>query len=181
MIDMGRKKKLPQIEVRTAPNGYSLAIEGHKQEYFYFSPDKLLEGIMVHIGLKMTDQLNMENVKDFLTTAIEWHDAEKRIKEIDRLKAALSAMTSKRNGLARQMRDERARYISLYNDLTIIRDAAKPSTDNMLKELTDTIAKRHRQMPALTYERLGVDSGDSGDVIPDDDDEETDESATTGE
>lgn len=171
---MGRRKKLPMIEVHTVANGYSLTIEGHKQEYFYFTPEKLLEGFMMHIGLKMTDQLNMENVKDFLTTAIEWHDAEKRIKEIDRLKAALSAMTSKRNGLARQMRDERARYISLYNDLTIIRDAAKPSTDSMLKELTDTIAKRHRQMPALTYERLG-------DVIPDDDDEETDESATTGE
>ena len=159
-------------------NGYSLTIEGHRQEYMYFTPEKLLEGFMMHIGLKMTDQLNMENVKDFLTIAIEWHDAEKRIKEIDRLRAALSAMTSKRNGLARQMRDERARYISLYNDLTIIRDAAKPSIDSMLKELTDTIAKRHRQMPALTYERLGVDSGD---VIPDDDDEETDESATTGE
>lgn len=172
---MGRRKKLPKIEVHTVTNGYSLTIEGVKQEYFYFTPEKLLEGFMMHIGLKMTDQLNMENVRDFLTTAIEWHDAEKRIKEIDRLKAALSAMTSKRNGLARQMRDERARYISLYNDLTIIRDAAKPSTDNMLKELTDTIAKRHRQMPALTYERLGVD------VIPDDDDEETDESATTGE
>lgn len=175
---MGRRKKLPKIELHTVANGYSLTIEGHRQEYMYFTPEKLLEGFMMHIGLKMTDQLNMDNVKDFLTTAIEWHDAEKRIKEIDRLKSALSAMTSKRNGLARQMRDERARYISLYNDLTIIRDAAKPSTDDMLKELTDTIAKRHRQMPALTYERLGVDSGD---VIPDDDDEETDEPATTGE
>ena len=166
---MGRKKKLPRISVCTLPNGYSLTIEGHRHEYMYFTPEKLLEGVMMHIGLKMTDQLNMENVKDFLTTAIEWHDAEKRIKEINRLKAALSAMTSKRNGLARQMRDERARYISIYNDLTIIRDAAKPSSDDMLKELTDTIVKRHRQMPALSYERLAVDSGD---VIPDEDEEE---------
>ena len=30
---MGRKKKLPNIEVRTLPNGYSLAIDGHKQDY----------------------------------------------------------------------------------------------------------------------------------------------------
>ena len=159
-------------------NGYTLNIEGHRQEYMYFSPDKLLEGFMMHIGLKMTEQLNMENVTDFLATAINWSDAEKRIKEIDRLKTALSSMTSKRNGLARQMRDERARYISLYNDLTIIRNAAKPSTDDMLRELTETIMKRHRQMPTLTYERLGVDSGD---VIPDDDDEETVDSATDGE
>lgn len=159
-------------------NGYVLMFDGARHEFMYFSPEKLLEGFMMHIGLNMTDQLNMENVKDFLTTAIDWHDAEKRIKEIDRLKAALSAMTSKRNGLARQMRDERARYISLYNDLTIIRDAAKPSFDNMLKELSDTIVKRHRKMPELTYERLGVDSGD---IIPDDDDEDEGDTATTGE
>lgn len=159
-------------------NGYVLTFDGARHEFMYFTPEKLLEGFMMHIGLKMTDQLNMENVKDFLTTAIEWHDAEKRIKEIDRLKAALSAMTSKRNGLARQMRDERARYISLYNDLTIIRDASKPSFDNMLKELSDTIVKRHRKMPELTYERLGVDSGD---IIPDDDDEDEGDTATTGE
>lgn len=174
---MGRRKKLPTIEVKTVQNGYVLTFDGAHHEFMYHTPEKLLEGFMMHIGLNMTNQLNMENAKDFLTTAIEWHDAEKRIKEINRLKAALSAMTSKRNGLARQMRDERARYINLYNDLTIIRDAAKPSIDNMLKELTDTIMKRNRKMPTLTYERLGVDSGD---VIPDDD-EEIDDAATDGE
>ena len=169
---MGRKKKLPKIEVKTVQNGYVLTFDGARHEFMYFTPEKLLEGFMMHIGLKMTEQLNMENVTDFLATAINWSDAEKRIKEIDRLKSALSAMTSKRNGLARQMRDERARYISLYNDLTIIRDAAKPSTDYMLKELTDTICKRHRDMPQLMIERLGVDSDD---MATDEDDDEAGE------
>ena len=169
---MGRKKKLPKIEVKTVQNGYVLTFDGARHEFMYFTPEKLLEGFMMHIGLKMTEQLNMENVIDFLATAINWSDAEKRIKEIDRLKSALSAMTSKRNGLARQMRDERSRYISLYNDLTIIRDAAKPSTDDMLKELTDTICKRHRDMPQLTIERLGVDSDD---MATDEDDDEAGE------
>ena len=163
---MGRRKKLPKIEVKTVANGYMLTIDGHRQEYMYFSPDKLLEGFMMHIGLKMTEQLNMENVTDFLATAINWSDAEKRIKEIDRLKTALSAMTSKRNGLARQMRDERARYISLYNDLTIIRDAAKPSTDDMLRELTETIMKRHREQKPITAASQGITSDD---VITDED------------
>ena len=170
---MGRRKKLPKIEVHSVANGYVLTIEGHRQEYMYFTPEKLLEGFMMHIGLKMTDQLNMENVKDFLTIAIEWHDAEKRIKEIDRLKAALSAITSKRNGLARQMRDERARYISLYNDLTIIRDAAKPSTDDMLRELTETIMKRHREQKPITAASQSITSND---VITDDDEENREDS-----
>ena len=157
---MGRKKKLPKIEVKTVQNGYVLTFDGARHEFMYFSPDKLLEGFMMHIGLKMTEQLNMDNVTDFLATAMNWSDAEKRIKEIDRLKTALSSMTSKRNGLARQMRDERARYISLYNDLTIIRDAAKPSTDDMLRELTETIMKRHKCQKPITAASQGITSDD---------------------
>lgn len=147
-------------------NGYVLTFDGARHEFMYFSPDKLLEGFMMHIGLKMTEQLNMENVTDFLATAMNWSDAEKRIKEIDLLKTALSSMTSKRNGLARQMRDERARYINIYNDLTIIRDAAKPSTDDMLRELTETIMKRHREQKPITAASQGITSDD---VITDED------------
>ena len=40
---MGRRKKLPKIDVRTLPNGYSLAIEGHRQEYMYYTPEALLK------------------------------------------------------------------------------------------------------------------------------------------
>lgn len=163
---MRRKKKLPMIEVKTVQNGYVLTFDGARHEFMYFSPDKLLEGFMMHIGLKMTEQLNMENVTDFLATAMNWSDAEKRIKEIDLLKTALSSMTSKRNGLARQMRDERARYINIYNDLTIIRDAAKPSTDDMLRELTETIMKRHREQKPITAASQGITSDD---VITDED------------
>ena len=51
---MGRKKKLPKIEVRTVANGYTLAIEGHKQEYMYFSPEKLkkcgIENLRVYLN-----------------------------------------------------------------------------------------------------------------------------------
>ena len=46
---MSRKKKLPKIEVRTLVNGYSLAIEGHKHEYMYFSPEKLMEGVEIGV------------------------------------------------------------------------------------------------------------------------------------
>ena len=138
---MGRKKKLPKIEVHSVQNGYVLTFDGARHEFMYFTPEKLLEGFMMHIGLKMTDQLNMDNVKDFLTVVLEWHDAEKRIKEIDRLKTALSAMTSKRNGLARRLIDERRESISLRHDLSIIKEAAEPSIDNLLMELSAKILK----------------------------------------
>ena len=77
-----RKKKLPKIEVRTTPNGYSLAIEGHKQEYQYFSPEKLMEGVMVHIGLHMTEQLSPDTIKSFIDSALEWNNLKASHKEL---------------------------------------------------------------------------------------------------
>ena len=77
-----RKKKLPKIEVRTTPNGYSMAIEGHKQEYQYFSPEKLMEGVMVHIGLHMTEQLSPDMIKSFIDSALEWNNLKASHKEL---------------------------------------------------------------------------------------------------
>lgn len=83
-------KKLPNIEVLTQPNGYSLKFDGMRQRgYFYFSPDTLLQGFMLHIGLGITDQLNTETMNDFIVTAMNWKDNEKCIKEIERLTASL--------------------------------------------------------------------------------------------
>ena len=170
--------------MQTVPNGYTMAIEGHRMEYMYYSPEQLLEGVMMHIGLKMTDQLNMDNVKDFLSVVLEWHDAEKRIKEIHNLKAQLRAMASKRNGLARRLIDERRECISLRNDLSIIKEAAQPSVDDMVKELSATILKKHREQKPLTMDSLGVTIDQITDDEPDEeelDDEETAEPATDGE
>ena len=67
---MPRKKKLPQITVSTVANGYVLTFDKGKHDFMYFSPEKLLEGFMVHIGLKMTDQLTEENIRNFVDASI---------------------------------------------------------------------------------------------------------------
>ena len=169
---MGRRKKLPQISVTTVPNGYVLKIEGHRHEYMYFTPDKLLAGVMVHLGLKMTDQLSQQNIDDFIDGAINWHDTQKCIKEIQRLKASLSNALHKISGLARRLIDERRECISLRDDLSIIKEAAAPSIDNMLKELSDTILKKHKLQKPLTLDGLGITS----EQITDEDDAETEDS-----
>ena len=67
-----REKHLPNISVRTLANGYSLEFEGMAQQggYMYFTPDKLLEGFMLHIGMNMTEQLNPSTMQDFITAAM---------------------------------------------------------------------------------------------------------------
>ena len=78
------KKKLPRIEVRTLKNGYSLEFDGMQTPggHMYFSVDQLLQGFMIHIGLKKTAQLDPSTMADFIDTAMKYNDNEKAIREI---------------------------------------------------------------------------------------------------
>ena len=108
-----RRKKLPKIEVRTAPNGYSLAIEGHKQEYQYFSPEKLMEGVMVHIGLHMTEQLSPDTIKSFIDSALEWNNLKASHKELQKAKREIESITKMYRNTVKRLIDERHRVLRL--------------------------------------------------------------------
>ena len=112
---MGRKKKLPRIEVHTHPNGYSLSIEGHKHEYMYFSPEKLLEGVMVHVGLKMTEELDTDTIKSFIDSALEWNNLKASHKELQKAEREVDKVNRKYRALANKMIKERHRMLRLCN------------------------------------------------------------------
>ena len=169
---MGRKKKLPKIEVRSLPNGYTLSIEGHRNEYMYFSPEKLMEGVMVHVGLNMTEQLSEDNITSFIESALKWNDLKKSNAEIARLKNLLNAQQTKYNGLARKLVKERDRLLLLIDRAKEV-TVGKSLTDNITR-LNRTIAN-YGPLKTITYSDLGVTS----EMISDD--EETAESSTTGD
>ena len=143
-----RKKKLPKIEVRTTPNGYSMAIEGHKQEYQYFSPEKLMEGVMVHIGLHMTEQLSPDTIKSFIDSALEWNNLKASHKELQKAKREIESITKMYRNTVKRLIDERHRVLRLcklannciigHHSLTDALAAlhARVHQDNQLKELS---------------------------------------------
>ena len=108
-----RKKKLPKIEVRTTPNGYQLSIEGHKQEYMYFSPEKLMEGVMVHIGLHMTEQLSPDMIKSFIDSALEWNNLKASHKELQKAKRETESITKMYRNTVKRLINERHRVLRL--------------------------------------------------------------------
>ena len=162
---MGRKKKLPKIEVRTVANGYTLAIEGHKQEYLYFSPEKLLEGVMVHIGLKMTEQLSPDTIKSFIDSALEWNNLKASHKELQKAKRETERVNKLYRSLARRMIDERRRMLRLCR---LAKDCVTGH-----HSLTDALAALHArahldgQLKEFTLKDFGI----SSDQIIDDDGE----------
>ena len=170
---MGRKKKLPRISVHTLPNGYSLSIEGHKHEYMYFSPEKLLEGMMVHVGLKMTEQLDTDTIKSFIDSALEWNNLKASHKELQKAKREVDRVNSKYRAVANKLINERHRMLRLCK-------LAKNCVTGH-HSLTDALAMLHAQVykDSMLKELEMKDFGITSDQILDDepaddgDDEDT--------
>lgn len=167
-------KRVKLIDVETLPNGYSLKFDGMKQQggYMYFTPEQLLEGFMAHIGLEMTDQLNMETIQDFLVTAMNWKDNKECVKEIERLKNALRLMTGRRASLARQMIQERNRYNGIIDDVGSMIAELKDYPDKDIKKRLEKVLKGKKRMPQLSLQGLGVNDDD---FIEEETDEEDDD------
>ena len=163
-----RRKKLPKIEVRTTPNGYSLAIEGHNQEYLYFTPEKLMEGIMVHVGLHMTEQLSPDMIKSFIDSALEWNNLKASHKELQKAKREIESITKMYRSTVKRLINERHRVMRLCK-------LAKACVTGH-HSLTDALAALHarvhqdNQLKELSLKDFGITS----DAITDDE-EETDE------
>ena len=175
---MGRKKKLPKIEVRTVANGYTMAIEGHKQEYLYFSPEKLMEGVMVHIGLKMTEQLDPNTIKSFIDSALEWNNLKASHKELNKAKRETERVNRLYRSVVKRLIDERQRMLRLCR-------LAKDCVTGR-HSLTDALAALHArahldgQLKEFTLADFGITFDDilPGDNPQDDDDEDADDTTT---
>ena len=170
---MGRKKKLPRISVRTLPNGYSLTIEGHKHEYMYFSPEKLLEGVMVHVGLKMTEELSTDTIKSFIDSAIEFHNQKASHKELQKAQREVDKVNRKYRALANKMIKERHRMLRLCN----LAKACVTGNHSLTDALAALHARVHNdgQLKELTLADFGITSDQITDDEPidDGDDEDT--------
>lgn len=160
------------IKVETLPNGYSLEFDGMSKKggYMYFSPEKLLKGFMLHIGLEMTDQLNTETMDDFIVAAINWKDNKECVKEIERLTRELRVMTGKRASFARRIILERNRHIALYDAIGSLLKETKENPEKDLRKSLEKMMKEKKNMYPLTFQSLGV--GENDDI---DDDEEVDD------
>lgn len=169
---MGRKKKLPRISVRTMPNGYSLTIEGHKHEYMYFSPEKLLEGIMVHVGLKMTEELSTETIKSFIDSAIEFHNQKASHKELQKAQREVDKVNRKYRAIANKMIKERHRMLRLCN----LAKACNIGHHSLTDALAALHARVHNdgQLKELTLSDFGITSDQITDDEPTDDGDDED-------
>jgi hypothetical protein len=153
-------KNLKRITIEMLNNGYCLKFDGmkHSEGYMYFSPEKLLEGFMVHIGLEELDALDTTTMQDFIVSAASWKEKKECMAEIERLNRQNKQIQRQRNKIAQQLVNERRTLLDYASGI------------EELKKVLNKIALPVQSRKPLTLESLGVKS-DS--IIDDGEDDET--------
>ena len=152
---------MKKITVQTLPNGYALNFDGDRQNgYMYFNVDDLLKGFMIHIGLRMTEQLSMENIDDFLVAVMNWNETGKCIKELSRMEEELTLAQTSRNRIARQMIDEREKHLELVNNIKALIRKLESYPDKDIAESLRKLILSRKDMKAITMSGLGINVKD---------------------
>lgn len=89
--------KLQELHVSMLPNGYDVKI-GNKN-MLYFNEQELLEGLFVHIGLKIDGYINKQTIRDMMTACATYPDGTKAVEEITRLEGIVKELRANINTL----------------------------------------------------------------------------------
>ena len=89
--------KLQELHVGMLPNGYDVKIG--KKSMLYFNEQELLEGLFVHIGLKIDDYMNKQTIHDLMTACSTYPNGAKALEEIARLEGVIKELREKINTL----------------------------------------------------------------------------------
>ena len=85
-----QKQELITIQVKTLPNGYSVDLE--KENFMYYSPLALLEGLFVHVGMNREGALTKEEIKTLIEAVKDGGAVTKLQEEVNQLKDTIAEL-----------------------------------------------------------------------------------------
>ena len=85
-----QKQELIDIKVKTLPNGYSVDLE--KENFMYYSPMALLEGLFVHVGMNREGAMTKEEIKTLIEAVKDGGAVTKLQAEVNELKDTITEL-----------------------------------------------------------------------------------------
>lgn len=85
-----QKQELIDIQVKTLPNGYSVDLE--KENFMYYSPMALLEGLFVHVGMNREGAMTKEEIKALIEAVRNGGAVTKLQAEVNELKDTITEL-----------------------------------------------------------------------------------------
>lgn len=102
------EQKKMVITTRTLVNGYELIVDN--EGYMFFNVQSLLEGFMVHVGMKRLEEMTQEEIKDFLKATKDGSLNKK-------LQAEVNALKEERKELKHQLKEQTKEIENLKKEL----------------------------------------------------------------
>ncbi len=159
---------MPLIEVRTCRNGYQLKIEGHKNEYMYFSPIQLVTGVMTHVGMGLNEQMTATQRDDFLEACQQCKDTKSNLRMLDLKNKQLADWQQRYNRVVYRLIDERSHLLDVVSAARTIINA-NGSLADAIKQLRHAL-RNTSQMKPLKLKDFNIKS----DAITDAEEGDTD-------
>ena len=85
-----QKQELIDIQVKTLPNGYTVDLE--KENFMYYSPMALLEGLFVHVGMNREGAVTKEEIKTLIEAVKDGGAVTKLQEEVNQLKDTIAEL-----------------------------------------------------------------------------------------
>ena len=85
-----QKQEVIDIQVKTLPNGYSVDLE--KENFMYYSPMALLEGLFVHVGMNREGAMTKEEIKALIEAVRNGGAVTKLQAEVNELKDTITEL-----------------------------------------------------------------------------------------
>ena len=93
-----QKQELIAIQVKTLPNGYGVDLE--KENFMYYTPMALLEGLFVHVGMNREGAMTKEEIKALI-------EAVKNGGAVTKLQAEVNVLNDTITELKKQIREQK--------------------------------------------------------------------------
>ena len=103
------------VKVETAPNGYSLDVDGNG--YMYFTLAELVEGFFTHVGLGIVDYCDEQTMRDLMTACATWPKEGDAIKAVAGLEAKVQALEQSNQRQFADIAKKKATIASLNDEL----------------------------------------------------------------
>ena len=98
IVENNQSQQRIAIQVKTLPNGYSLDLE--KENFMYYSPMALLEGMFVHVGMNREGAMTKEEIKALI-------EAVKNGGAVTKLQAEVNVLNDTITELKKQIREQK--------------------------------------------------------------------------
>ena len=97
------EQKKMVITTRTLVNGYELIVDN--EGYMFFNVQNLLEGFMVHVGMKRLEEMTQEEITDFLKATKDGSLNKKLQAEVTSLKELVEDQKKQIRELKREIKE----------------------------------------------------------------------------